>query len=109
MDSITASPSCHPRLMWPACSQLAGGLTCVLQSAATGGGPNCMVQMCHQAASRDVLALFLLGATLCAVAMLGLARVPQKLAAAARRAAHWAAKVCLLCLLAHYMSAADTF
>lgn len=105
----TASPSCHPRLTWPAWAQLAGGLTCVLQSAAAGGGPNCVAQMCHQAASRDVLALFLLGAALCAVAALGLARVPQKLAAAARRATYWAAKVRPLWLLAHHMSAADTF
>ena len=94
-DSITASPSCHPRLTWPAWAQLAGGLTCVLQSTAAGGGPNCVVQMCHQAVSRDVLALFLLSATLCAVALLGLARLPQKFAAAIRRATHWTAKVCL--------------
>jgi hypothetical protein len=52
--------------------------------------------MCQQAASKDMLALFLLGAALCAVAALGLARVPQRLAAAARRPLYWAANVRLL-------------
>ncbi len=70
------------------CMQLADGLTCVLQSAADGAGPNCIMQTCQQQVNRDVLALFMLGLALCLIALLGLMRVPQKMIAALRRVRH---------------------
>ena len=70
------------------CVQLADGLTCVLQSAVDGAGPNCIMQTCQQQVNRDILALFMLGLALCLLAVLGLMRVPQRMIAAVRRAYH---------------------
>lgn len=82
--------------------QLAGGLTCVLQNAVAGGsGPNCIMQLCHQQTNKDVLALFLLGLALCAVALLALLRVPWRIAAAAFRARRCAMTVSEPILLLH--------
>lgn len=75
------------------CMQLADGLTCVLQTAVDGAGPNCIMQMCQQQVNRDFLALFLLGLALCLLAVLGLMRVPQRLASAVRRVHHQAVMV----------------
>ena len=70
------------------CTQMADGLTCVLQSTVDGTGPNCIIQTCQQQVNQDILALFMLGLALCLIASLGLMTVPQKMLGAVRRAHH---------------------
>ena len=77
------------------CAQLSGGLTCVLDNAVTGGGSNCILQLCHGPANKDVLALFMLGLALCLVAVMGLTHVPTRLTRAARHARQGCATVCI--------------
>ena len=73
--------------------QLASGLTCVLQNAVAGGGPNCIMQLCHQQVNKDVLSLFLLGMALCIAAVLGLTEVPKRLTRAVHRIQHYIIRV----------------
>ena len=67
----------------------------MLTNTVTGDAFNCILELCHRQANRDVLALFLLGLALCLVTVMGLTHVPARLTRAARHAQHRCATVCI--------------
>jgi hypothetical protein len=89
--------------------QLSSGLECVLQGAAAKGQPSgssCVAQVCQSTATRDILALFLLGLALHLLALLELCRVWRALARGLHRAwcPLWQVSVCYSWAMAFHSS-----